>query len=196
MGSVESCIIFLSFLFFFAYHIPENKAYFLVSVGLVSLLDRKIKMSGKSSSPNMLSIVITDRLNETKSIEMDVTVPAELAADRKAFNRTLLDRLKQFQHAANDLMTEFVEKEKEALKDKRLTNEHLKSINKSIEVESGDDSDEDCPEEDDDVEDNNIQKRPDIDCPETCTLKRPSDVNCALTGLGEPAEKKQCTENL
>lgn len=134
------------------------------------------KMSENECCPK-ISIVITDRLKETKRIETKLIVTDETKHDKKQFNKELLERLKQFQHEANEAMTEFVGKENEALKAKKLSNDHLKKpVNN--ETDNGS-SDEDLANQS-----SKTQK--------SSHLKRSKENK---SNICEPLEKKPCIEN-
>ena len=47
--------------------------------------------------------------------------------DKKKFNQELVKKLKEFQERANSQMSEFVQKEKQALMEKKISNDHLKN---------------------------------------------------------------------
>lgn len=133
------------------------------------------------SEPRKISISITDRLNETRQVELNIN----RNLDGKKFNTELLEKLKQFQQQANSLMTEFVEKEKSMLSEKKLSNDHLKNLKKPVEKDE-DSSDEDSG--DDDEEETSLGGE-DNDKPELKRSKEDVSVSC------EPLEKKKCVEN-
>lgn len=113
-------------------------------------------------SNRMIKFTCTDRLGETKTIEKAL----EADSDIKKYNNALIQSLKQFQPDANSLMTEFVNNEKKALEEKRLSNDHLKQL---ISKKNDDDDDEESDNEDKaDETDSNTQaavKRPDLESP-------------------------------
>ena len=134
----------------------------------------------KAGKESNLSLVITDRLNETRKLE--VKLESDKNKDKKAYNKELIDRLKKFQHDANDLMTEFVVKEKQALNDKKISNDHLKVLlNKPSKVET-ESEDEESGSGSDKSENENKTDSP--------RLKRPSNEEVQQ----ELVEKKNCLE--
>ena len=68
----------------------------------------------------MITFTCTDRLNETKSIEINLSLPEQKS--QKIYNEALIDKLKEFQVDSNNLMTEFVDKEKAAIASNLLSN--------------------------------------------------------------------------
>ena len=96
---------------------------------------------------NILTFTCTDRLGESKQLEFALNQKNSensTKTDKEKIlenNRTLIDSLNEFQININTLMTGFVEKEKQAVLSKRLSNEHLKKENlKSDENESENDN--------------------------------------------------------
>jgi len=92
---------------------------------------------------NKLTFTCTDRLGETKNLEFALNLQnteSESETDKKIdleHNGTIKDSLCEFQIQINTLMTEFVNKEKQAVSSKLLSNEHLKKENlKSEESDS------------------------------------------------------------
>ena len=61
-----------------------------------------------------MSFTCTDRFGETKSFELGLDAPS---ADKNAYNQELIEKLKDFQNSVNSLMTDFVNKEKDLLKE-------------------------------------------------------------------------------
>ena len=76
----------------------------------------KIWLSQKMSSENKKDLVIkftcTDRLQETQTLEVNLSVPD---TNHKIYNEVLIDKLKEFQFESNRLMSDFVDKEKAAI---------------------------------------------------------------------------------
>jgi hypothetical protein len=103
---------------------------------------------------NKLTFTCTDRLGETKNLEFALNLQnteSESKNDKKInleHNGTIKDSLCEFQIQINTLMTEFVNKEKQAVSSKLLSNEHLKKENlksgeNDSESEESNESDED-----------------------------------------------------
>ncbi len=67
---------------------------------------------------NKLTFTCTDRLNETKNLEKDLNNNEN--NDKKVSNQNLIDKLNEFQSEVNQLMTDFVNKEKKAVEAKIL----------------------------------------------------------------------------
>ena len=67
---------------------------------------------GNVKKNSFIKFTCTDRLNETKNLEFNLSLPD---TNNKIFNEMLIDKLKEFQVESNDLMTEFVNKEKAAI---------------------------------------------------------------------------------
>ena len=109
---------------------------------------------------NKLTFTCTDRLGETKNLEFALNLPnteSESKTNKKAnleHNGTIKDSLCEFQIQINTLMTEFVNKEKQAVSSKLLSNEHLKKEN----LKSGE-SDSESEESNESDEDESTLKR-------------------------------------
>jgi hypothetical protein len=94
-----------------------------------------------------LTFTCTDRLGEAKSLEFALNLQNtenEGKPDKKInleHNGIIKDSLCEFQIQINTLMTEFVNKEKQAVSSKLLSNEHLKKENLKS-TESGSESEE------------------------------------------------------
>jgi hypothetical protein len=94
-----------------------------------------------------LTFTCTDRLGEAKSLEFALNLQNtenEGKTDKKInleHNGIIKDSLCEFQIQINTLMTEFVNKEKQAVSSKLLSNEHLKKENLKS-AESGSESEE------------------------------------------------------
>lgn len=114
-----------------------------------------------------ITISITDRANEVKNLELII----DSQINKKIFNKELIGKLGEFQKHANDMMTGLVEKEKNMLSEKIISNEHLKNLKKPT-----DQSEESSEDEINEQETINF------------LLKRSNDASC----LSEPSEKKQC----
>jgi len=104
---------------------------------------------------NKLTFTCTDRLGETKNLEFVLNwenSENNTKTDRKIIlehNRVLINCLNEFQTNINTLMTGFVDKEKQAVSSKLLSNEHLKKENlKSEESDSENDEESSGTEED------------------------------------------------
>jgi hypothetical protein len=69
-------------------------------------------------------------------------------SDKKNFNKNLIENLRKFQTDVNSLMTEFVEREKKAVAEGILSNEHLSklNINANADEESTSESESESPE--------------------------------------------------
>ena len=137
-----------------------------------------------------LTFTCTDRLGETKSLEAIVgsgvdTDESESRPEKEhvlAHNRILIDKLNEFQVQINTLMTKFVEKEKEAVASKALSNEHLKKENLKLQNSSDeeDESSNDLMEADESQEAQCLKRNK--EAPESDQESRVS-------------EKKQCLNN-
>ena len=87
-----------------------------------------------------LSFTCTDRLGETQSVELEINAEKYEENDQKieekekilAQGKVIIDKLNDFQNKINTLMTVFVEKEKDAISSKLLSNEHLKKENLNV----------------------------------------------------------------
>ena len=137
-----------------------------------------------------LSFTCTDRLGETKSLDVFVgsgvdTEESESKSEKErvlAHNRILIDKLNEFQVQINTLMTKFVEKEKEAVASKTLSNEHLKKEN----LKPQDSSDEEDENSNDLVEADESQE---AQCLKRNKAAPESDQESRV------AEKKPCLNN-
>lgn len=138
------------------------------------------------SQDPIIKFTCTDRLNETKSSELQLKI--ENKNDKKEFNRHLIDNLKLFQTEINTLMTGFVDKEKNALASNQLSNEHLKKLNeKSKSTEADEDS----------SSDDEIQSNGETESEQNEPIsKRNQDSESSELNHCEPAEKKLCTTNI
>ena len=116
----------------------------------------------------------TDRLNERKTLE--VKLGYEL--NSKLNNELLIDKLKEFQMESNNLMSVFVDREKEAIASKILAPVQNKKLKKA-------DSDQDSEEDEGDAEDEFVV----LD--EKLLKKKSHIVNNRNLKL-EPCEKKIC----
>ncbi len=107
---------------------------------------------------NKLTFTCTDRLGETKNLEFGLNLQnTESKTDKKIdleHNGIIKDSLCEFQIQINTLMTEFVNKEKQAVSSKLLSNEHLKKEN----LKSGE-SDSESEESNESDEDESTLKR-------------------------------------
>ena len=77
----------------------------------------KLKESSMKNKDLIIKFSCTDRLNETKNLEINLALPD---ASNKIYNEVLIDKLNEFQVNTNSLMTEFVDKEKAAIASKLL----------------------------------------------------------------------------
>lgn len=123
---------------------------------------------------NKITFTCTDRLNETKNLEKDLNNNEN--NDKKVSNQNLIDKLNEFQTEVNQLMTDFVNKEKEAIEAKILTKNqtNLKENN-------------DQEEEEESEEEENSQKENDS----VRASKRDSNENKTAES-DEPIDKKKC----
>jgi hypothetical protein len=126
---------------------------------------------------NKITFTCTDRLNETKNLEKDLNNNEN--NDKKVSNQNLIDKLNEFQTEVNQLMTDFVNKEKEAIEAKILTKNqtNLKENNDQEEEE----------EEESEEEEENSQKENDS----VRGSKRDSNENKTAES-DEPIDKKKC----
>ena len=121
-----------------------------------------------------ITFICTDRLNESKNLEKILNDDD----DKKVANQNLIDKLNEFQIEANQLLTEFVNKEKEAIEAKILTK------NQTNLKEQEDDEEE--ASEDDQKENDSVERT---------ASKRDSNENKTTTTVNEsdePIEKKKC----
>lgn len=137
---------------------------------------------------NKLSIVVTDRLNETKTIETKLDVSK---SDKKVFNKALIGKLKEFQDETNNLMTSFVNKEKQALDEKKLSNDYLK--NNAIKKIDKVASDDEASGSSDDEESVKAKGDETKDKDDKSHVKRGTEENDK--SLIEPIEKKLCVDS-
>lgn len=141
----------------------------------------------------------TDRLNETKNLEVNLALPD---TNNKIFNEMLIDKLNEFQVESNDLMTEFVTKEKAAIASNLLSIQILKYISNTAlwylnflkgnavvdkKNKSEDSESENCEEEDDESDNDG----------ETINYKNSNKKNNKSKSKNpmkseEPCEKKKC----
>lgn len=136
-----------------------------------------------------LTFTCTDRLGETKNLELALDVndlgdehKKELGNnDKKLYNKILIEKLKEFQVKVNSEMTVFVENEKEAVASKKLSNDHLKKDNKKADNEE-ESSDEDAEEGEDAEKDEDIQN----------DLKKNKRSQEELGATENSTEKKPC----
>lgn len=182
-------------------------------------MNKTIRITGKQllekmgdNKPLKLTFVCTDRLNETKRHELDLDVACDQPpSDKREFNKVLMEKLKQFQHEVNDLVSTFVDKEKQALSDKRLSNDHLKKAQKAKSTEeesSSGEEDENAsttttssnkPTETTTEFECTFKSGADDDAPENgekanSVVKRTKDIDLN-EHQHEPAEKKLCLNN-
>lgn len=69
-------------------------------------------MGSENKKDLMIKFTCTDRLKETQTLEVNLSVPD---TNHKIYNEVLIDKLKEFQFDSNRLMSEFVDKEKTAI---------------------------------------------------------------------------------
>ena len=125
---------------------------------------------------NKITFTCTDRLNETKNLEKDLNNNEN--NDKKVSNQNLIDKLNEFQTEINQLMTDFVNKEKEAIEAKILTKNqtNLKENNDQEEEEEEEESEEDHSQKENDS---------------VRASKRDSNENKTAES-DEPIDKKKC----
>jgi hypothetical protein len=69
-------------------------------------------MSSENKKDLVIKFTCTDRLQETQTLEVNLSVPD---TNHKIYNEVLIDKLKEFQFESNRLMSDFVDKEKAAI---------------------------------------------------------------------------------
>jgi hypothetical protein len=127
---------------------------------------------------NKLTFTCTDRLNETKNLEKDLNNNEN--NDKKVSNQNLIDKLNEFQSEVNQLMTDFVNKEKEAVEAKILT-KNQSNLKENTDQEE-EEEEEESEEEDSQKENDSVGER---------ASKRDSNEN-KTTESDEPIDKKKC----
>ncbi len=95
------------------------------------------------SEEDKMSFVCTDRFGETKTFELNLNT----STDKKIYNQQLIEKLKEFQNNVNSLMTEFVNKEKDILKESESSR-----VKTSKDKKDGSDEDDDEEGEDDETD--------------------------------------------
>lgn len=66
------------------------------------------------SEVDKMSFICTDRFGETKTFKLNLN---STSTDTKIYNQELIEKIKEFQDNVNSLMTEFVNKEKDELRE-------------------------------------------------------------------------------